>query len=159
MNRTSFDLVKAESELASGFNTTHIHQYTKIIETSQEEAQNFPRKFSDRRHKGEGTPTEGGKGGEEEPSKVHGDVRARAQCTNKRSARSAHRLVAVQAHKQNGRVLLECQSGILVFFARAPQNMYARGLHVNGGTGRGSSTSHQPGYRSLFSHPVVSTGR
>lgn len=46
-----------------------------------------------------------------------------------------HTDVAVQAHKQNGRVLLECQSGILVFFAGTPQNMYARGLHVNG-TGR-----------------------
>lgn len=37
----------------------------------------------------------------------------------------------VQAHKQNERVLLECQSGILVFFARTPQNMYVRELHAN----------------------------
>lgn len=37
----------------------------------------------------------------------------------------------IQAHKQNERVLLECQSGILVFFARTPQNMYVRELHAN----------------------------
>ena len=39
--------------------------------------------------------------------------------------------LAVHAHKQIGRVLLECQSGILVFFVRIPQNMYVRELHVN----------------------------
>lgn len=37
----------------------------------------------------------------------------------------------IQTHKQNDRVLLECQNGILVFFARTPQNMCVCGLHAN----------------------------
>lgn len=36
------------------------------------------------------------------------------------------------AHKQIGRALLECQSVILVFPTRTPQNMQTRELHVNG---------------------------
>lgn len=46
-------------------------------------------------------------------------------------ARSRAHKHRVQAHKQNDRVLLECQSGILVFFAKTPQNMYVRELHTN----------------------------
>lgn len=47
------------------------------------------------------------------------------------AARARSRTQRVQAHKQNDRVLLECQSGILVFFARTPQNMYVRESHAN----------------------------
>lgn len=52
----------------------------------------------------------------------------RAAHTHAHARTLTHR---VQAHKQNERVLLECQSGILVFFARTPQNMYVHELHAN----------------------------
>jgi len=62
-------------------------------------------------------------------------------CARARTRTHARTLThRVQAHKQNERVLLECQSGILVFFARTPQNMYVRELHANdpdAGTRRG----------------------
>jgi len=66
-------------------------------------------------------------------------------------ARSRRQGARVQAHKQNDRVLLECQSGILVFFARTPQNMYVRELHANDRCG-----NSRRAYRPLLSHPVVS---
>ena len=80
---------------------------------------------------------------------------ALAPHANKHSARRAHTdTAAYKLINKTAAFYWNVKAGILVFFAVTPQNMYGRGLHVNG-----RRAGRPPVYRSLFSHPVVSTGR